>query len=299
MNMGETLLNREKRKLFQKLSYFEKVRHKLKYPMVISEKFDGVFCAAINRHWPSDKECPENNVVIVSRTGEEYHSLDHLKPYLNKFFKVQNTEVILFEALIPGEKQQVVSGACRDTKKQHEEVKAAIYGIVSETNHITFTSGEGNKFIDPNAVPYFFIVHQVVESEDRVMEIYDAVVAAGGEGIVLSPAMEQKYEPGKRNASMVKLKDGLSFDLEVIGMKGGKEGTKYANTLGTLTCRWKGDDVITVSGMKDDQRDLWWNNPELIIGKIIQVDAMTYTADGMLREPRYKCIRTDKEEADY
>ena len=54
----------------------------------------------------------------------------------------------------------------------------------------------------------------------------------------------------------------------------------------------------TVSGMRNAQRIEWWDNPDLIVGKIIQVDAMTYTKDGMLREPRFRSIHYDKVEAD-
>ena len=64
-------------------------------------------------------------------------------------------------------------------------------------------------------------------------------------------------------------------------------------------CRWKNGGVIYISGMKDSQRHLWWSNPDEIIGKIVQVDAMSESSKGKLREPRFKGIRTDKTEGDF
>jgi len=51
--------------------------------------------------------------------------------------------------------------------------------------------------------------------------------------------------------------------------------------------------------MSDKQRNEWWRNPSLIIGKIVKVDAMTFTSTGLLREPRFKEVREDKTEADF
>jgi DNA ligase-1 len=46
--------------------------------------------------------------------------------------------------------------------------------------------------------------------------------------------------------------------------------------------------------MTDAQRELWWAEPTLINGKVVEVKAMKELPDGSLREPRFKCIREDK-----
>lgn len=292
MNLGEKIFGRTKTHMFQKLKPYDKVK-KLKFPCYISQKMDGVFCAAVEH---------EGNIEIMSRTGEVYKSLEHIKPYLKSFLKVSKScHTVLFEAVIPNEDQSVVSGACRDTKSQHPEVKAFIYGVVGKNegkDMIRFTTGDGNRFIHPT-IPYITLVHREVNSEEEIMEIYDQVRAAGGEGVVLNQKMIQEYQPGKRNATLIKLKGNLSFDLEVVGTSEGKIGTKYEGTLGSLAVRFKDDTIINVSGMTDEQRNAWWECPEDIVGKIVQVDAMTYSSNGSLREPRFKGIRYDKTEADY
>ena len=57
--------------------------------------------------------------------------------------------------------------------------------------------------------------------------------------------------------------------------------------------------------MSDDQRKLWWEyrfdnrHVNNIIGQIVKVDAMTLSAKGLLREPRFKEVRKDKLMADF
>lgn len=285
MNIGERLTGRDKKHMFQKLLLV--ADKNLKFPMVISEKFDGVFCAAM---------MDGDRVVIMSRTGEEYMSMEHIKPYLAKLFKVKGTQMVLFEAYIPQTIQSTISGAVRDTKDQHEELKAAIYGIVDADMQITFSSGEGNRFID-ESLPYFYIYHSWVKTKDDMMDIYRQIIEAGGEGIVLCKDFVQPYQAGKRNKLMQKLKNGLSYDLLVTGIVEGQG--KYEGTLGALKVRFKDGKTVTVSGMTDLERKAWWRDPSQIIGRVVQIDAMTLTKTGTLREPRFKGVRHDKVEADY
>ena len=110
------------------------------------------------------------------------------------------------------------------------------------------------------------------------------------------------WEAGKRDFRIVKIKEKMSFDVTVIGMCSGKEGSKYENTLGKLLVLFRAFGnpregeylIVPISGMTDAQRDLWWEHPKLIIGKVVKMDAKSYTEFGNLREPRYKETREDK-----
>lgn len=106
------------------------------------------------------------------------------------------------------------------------------------------------------------------------------------------------FQGGKVNDSMLRIKQLVSYDLLVLDVKIGEEG-KYEETLGALICRFKEGMTIDVSGMRDDQRHLWWDYPNLIIGKIVQVDGMKDSSKGKIREPRFKGIRYDKVVADF
>lgn len=294
-------VGRDKKHLVQLCLPYEKLKPgELKYPLLVSEKFDGVFAFAL----VMDGEC-----LIFSRTGEEYTSLEHLKAPLMTLYKDLECEVIIFEAYAEGVPQPTISGWCRDTKKQHTEVEAYIHDamtieefIAADTPKIympeTYYVRYGFLKLHFDGYPYLHLIPQFhVECETALMALAESVWARGGEGVVARTEFGGYY-PGKRNAYMVKLKKGVSFDLKVTGVE---EGTgKYSGCTGKLICQdLTGKTIKVGSGLSDEQRKAWWSNSEEIIGKIVQVDAMAVSTKGVLREPRFKGIRYDKKEADF
>ena len=290
------LVGRDKHHLVQLCLPYEKLKCTLKFPVLASEKLDGVFAFAISL----DNECH-----ILSRTGEEYVSLNHLKEPLLELSKETQCEVIIFEAYAKGVPQPTISGWCRDTKRQHLEVEAYI--------HDAMPLGEfaGTGFAESYYVraeylrlhmvqnPYLHLVEQRhITNEKALFAMAESIWAAGGEGVVARPEFAGYY-PGKRNQYMVKLKKGVSFDLKVVALE---EGTgKYKGCTGKLVCQDRNGKKIKVgSGLSDEQRRTWWSpfGYDCIIGKIVQIDAMAVSTKGVLREPRFKGIRTDKTEVD-
>lgn len=84
---------------------------------------------------------------------------------------------------------------------------------------------------------------------------------------------------------LVKDKNNISLDLPITGMVEGKGKNK--GTLGALLVSLDGV-IIPVRGrISNELANEWWNNSELIIGKIARVDALGYSSNGKLREPRF------------
>lgn len=290
------LVGRDKHHLVQLCLPYEKLKCTLKFPVLASEKLDGVFAFAISL----DNECH-----ILSRTGEEYTSLEHLKEPLLALSKEIQCEVIIFEAYAKGVPQPTISGWCRDTKRQHMEVEAYI--------HDAMPLGEfaGTGFAESYYVraeylrlhmvqnPYLHLVEQRhITNEKALFAMAESIWAAGGEGVVARPEFAGYY-PGKRNQYMVKLKKGVSFDLKAVALE---EGTgKYKGCTGKLVCQDRNGKKIKVgTGLSDEQRRTWWSpfGYDCIIGRIVQIDAMAVSTKGVLREPRFKGIRLDKTEVD-
>ena len=69
---------------------------------------------------------------------------------------------------------------------------------------------------------------------------------------------------------------------------------KYSYTAGKLTVRQANGTIHSVSGMTDEERDIWWTFPHHIIGKVVEIQAMQVLANGSLREGRFKAVRHDK-----
>lgn len=144
-----------------------------------------------------------------------------------------------------------------------------------------------------NRVPYLSTSFEVAHglAEDYWQE--------GKEGVVYH--QDAPWVAGKRDETKIKFKEKLSYDVTVIGVRSGKRGTKYEDTLGALIVAFRpfgnptGSFIeVPVSGMADGERDKWWENPELILLKTIKMDAKSFTENGNLREPRYKEVRHDK-----
>ena len=137
-----------------------------------------------------------------------------------------------------------------------------------------------------------YVPHILVESVPEVIRMYKAHRAMGYEGSVIKP---EDYEyVGSRTYTWMKVKDILSEDLEVIDVYEG-EG-KYKGQLGGVWVNFNGVRVKVGGGWSDQDRALYYSNPERIIGQVITVLYQEVTPDGSMRSPRTTGIRFDLEE---
>lgn len=103
---------------------------------------------------------------------------------------------------------------------------------------------------------------------DEADPIVASIWARGGEGIMLNTA-EGVYEI-KRSRSLLKVKHTEEHTLKVVDMI---EGTnKYEDMLGALVVEYEGNKVGVGSGFTDMQREIIWNNPKRYLGRFIEID---------------------------
>ncbi len=120
--------------------------------------------------------------------------------------------------------------------------------------------------------------------------IFDKIVERGGEGIV-AKQLEGKYQPGKRNASLIKIKEEITLDLlctDLIHAFGAKGEPSLV-----AVCKSANRNTVNVVIPKDYDRLLYTTDPNAIIGKVVEIKAMKRLEDS-LREPRFKAVRHDK-----
>lgn len=150
---------------------------------------------------------------------------------------------------------------------------------------------------------YFEVLPILYKGTDtsKITELLDEMVAQGSEGIMVN-LCDAKYE-FKRTNALLKCKKFNSLDLEVVDME---EGTgRLAGTLGVIHVRYKGGNIVKVgSGFSDEERKLYWSQPDLILNKIVEVKFFeeTQAANGQysLRFPTWcSNIRIDKLEPDF
>ena len=90
----------------------------------VSEKLDGVFGCAYKD--------TEGTVRIISRTGEEYLSVEHLKPHLERL--INDGEFLICELYHPMYDQPTISGWARDTVNQRTQLQAFLFGLEDNLN---------------------------------------------------------------------------------------------------------------------------------------------------------------------
>ena len=106
------------------------------------------------------------------------------------------------------------------------------------------------------------------EDTSKVTEILEQIVSAGGEGCMIN-LLDSPYH-FNRCWDIMKVKKFNSLDLEVVGVEEGSG--RLAGTLGAIQVRYKGGNIVKVgSGFSDEERKLYWTNPDLILHKIVEI----------------------------
>lgn len=132
-----------------------------------------------------------------------------------------------------------------------------------------------------------FLLGDYSEFED----FYANCIRVGCDGVVLK--LRHSLYEFKRTKTWLKVKPEHTIDGVVVATRVGK--LKYSGTLGALVFKPEGSTQITnVSGMTDAQRNAWWENPKLIVGRTIEVKCRGIHPTGKLIEPRFVRIREDK-----
>lgn len=136
-------------------------------------------------------------------------------------------------------------------------------------------------------------IKQLVEEKNNKLIKYAEPIYEGTDTNLIEVALKEVSKESKHEGLMIILKNSIyeakrvnyhlkvkqwnTMDLKVIKLK---ESLEKPNTLGSLVVDFKGCEQ-GVSGLTDKLKDEWWNNPNEIIGKVIEV--------------KYKAITKDKE----
>ena len=254
---------------------------------------------------------------LISRQGKEFTGLQHiiddiqkLPKHGNFFFNGElvrkNTDNVSDE-----ENFQIGTGIINSDSEDKSSIKFMIYEVLPVEE---FEKGESkltykdrrHDVLNPlsitisrNNLENIEVVPILYEGTDKskIDELLDEMDSKGLEGLMLNKDTKWK---NKRNNGILKVKSWKSADLLCTGVIEG-EG-KNKGTLGSIECDYKGF-KLGVPGFTDDMRDYYWNNPNEIVGKIVQIKFKDETKNKQgglsVQFPTFVTIRNDKTEPSY
>jgi DNA ligase 1 len=264
----------------------------------------------------------EIHTTCYSRNGKVFENFTHIEDQIRSNFtkmvrKIGKADVsygMVFDGEVIGNTfQELMRQARRKTDAQAEDSVFNIFDIIPIND---FRRGHWNAqlskrikmledirpIIDsmPNVelLPHIMVDLDTAAGRDQLDRYAKDQVNAGFEGIMIKD-VDAPYEC-KRNTFWMKWKPTITVDLEVIGVE---EGTgRNQGRLGALVCNGVDDGKeITVnvgSGFSDSDRDNYWRDSNLIIGRTAEIlcDVITQNQDGTysLRFPRFVRFRDDK-----
>ena len=111
------------------------------------------------------------------------------------------------------------------------------------------------------------VIYQGTDTS-KIIEVLNEITAKGGEGCMIN-ILSAPYV-WNRTWNLLKVKKFNSLDLEVVDLEEGSG--RLSNTLGAIKVRDKGGNIVKVgSGFSDEERALYWKQPNLILNKIVEV----------------------------
>lgn len=275
----------------------------------VMTKLDGNNCTLINS---------TKGTSLVSRSGAIMEGLKHIEKYagekLPKGF-VYFGELVLknYDHLPHDEQFRIGNGITNSKSGDKTKLSLVVFDVVSEKD---FKAGKSSmKFEDRLDIIRKNIHKQYVWNDSFFNEIEripihtytsdkilisntfnDIVNDEKQEGLMLVE-LDSPWQAKKVKYSR-KVKPNMTVDVYVTGLKEHIRGNK----VGALEVDYKGNPLY-VSGIIDELRDQWWKNPDSIVGRLIEVEAMgeSENKEGIksLRHPRFVRIRNDKDEVSY
>lgn len=266
---------------------FHDHKHKLRYPVTVQPKLEGVRCLAYRK--------PDGSYMLQSRKGDPYE-LDHIKDSLSVWGS--GTTVLDGELYVHGASQQSINSLVRRPRAESMAIYYCVYDVM-DTAHdmgvwaarMTWIDGFFHSIGD--SLGFLWKVPSVVvHSEREVLDFQRRFVADGYEGAIVR-AHEGEYRVGYRSPHLLKVKDWIDAEFPIIGFTNGRGKFENAPIFKCVTPEGKDFDV-TPTGTASERLEMLRNAPQLI-GKMLTVKYFGLTEEGKPYSARGVAIRDESD----
>lgn len=279
--------------------YADKIEGKTLYA---TEKLDGMRVIAFKNNGKID---------FRTRQGQQLLGLDDIESDLLQL----NFDILDGEILIKNAEQYKDRAVLQETLKisRKDGVKKGLdFWIFDTITHEDFknsksklTYSKRRELLDELPVLELENIHVLpvlYKGEDigEIQKILLELESKGLEGIMLN--VSNSLYTLSRSQGILKMKTFASFEDKVVNVFEG-EG-RLEGMLGGIEMLYKGKYPLRIgSGFTDSERELYWNSPELIIDKIVEIQYFRESSNAKgglsVSFPVFVTIREDKIEASY
>lgn len=280
-------------------------------PKALSEQ-----CAAFKKQHPTLDDLPSEDYImmakydgclaiitpegVITRTGEPITSIPQC---LGDAAKLLPDHVIFGEVYRYAALFRDISGAFRRHKPQ-----PGLFVMVFDA--VPFDDWKAGKCDKPYIERYTalkdawlrtptasLIVAPALDLGDPQGFANALVESDGYDGAIIRRKDAPWTKGASKNGEAIKVKPVRSLDLAAVGWFPGKG--KHEGRAGGITVIYNGVTTDVGTGFTDREREDIARDPEgFMLYRIAEVEFMELTADGKLREPRFKGWRYDKEQPD-
>lgn len=245
---------------------------------------------------------------LISRQGKEFTGMKHIISDLEQLGTgwFYDGELIRknIDNLSDGENFRVGTGIINSDALNKEEIKFVIFDYFPESDIKNSESSAKykirremlnnlKKVIREKNLQNIEVVTMVYEGTDQsqIMKWLDYATEQGWEGLMLNKDAVYKC---KRTTDLIKIKRFYTMDLSIVEVLEGEGRLK--GTLGALVVKYKDNTVNVGSGFDDETRIKFWDDRELLVGRIVEVKYKEISKDkktGLesLQFPIYVCLR--------
>ena len=277
-------------------------------PKALSEQ-----CATFKKQYPTLDDLPADEYImmpkydgclaiitpngVITRTGEPITSIPHV---LTQAHKLLPGYVIFGEAYKFDTPFKDISGAFRRHAPQDDMVVVA-FDAVPVADWRAGKCDESYKARlarlreawYSNTTPSLIVAPALDLAAPQGFA--NALVKQGGhDGAILRRKDAPWMAGASKNGEAIKVKPVQSLDLRAVSWFWGKG--KHAGRAGGIVVEYRGVKTQVGTGFSDQEREDIADNGAIDV--IAEIEFMELTADGKLREPRFKGWRFDKTEPD-